>query len=150
MAAAGALDLVIGTHALIQTGVALPRLALAVADEQHRFGVLQRAALRQRGRPNTPHPHNVGYPNSRTLSLTLYGDLDISTINELPEGRQQVATRWLPPQRRPAAYGFLRKEVQAGRQAFVICPLVEESGLIEARAGDGRASAAGQGGLPRP
>ena len=134
MAAAGTLDLVIGTHALIQTGVSLPRLALAVADEQHRFGVLQRAALRQRG---DLIPHTLimsATPIPRTLSLTLYGDLDISTIDELPEGRQQVATRWLPPQRRPAAYGFLRKEVQAGRQAFVICPLVEESELIEARA----------------
>ena len=134
MAAAGALDLLIGTHTLIQTGVAMPRLALAVADEQHRFGVLQRAALRQRG---DLIPHTLimsATPIPRTLSLTLYGDLDISTIDELPEGRQQVATRWLPPQRRPAAYGFLRKEVQAGRQAFVICPLVEESGLIEARA----------------
>ena len=134
MAAAGTLDLVIGTHALIQTGVSLPRLALAVADEQHRFGVLQRAALRQRGEQM---PHTLimsATPIPRTLSLTLFGDLDISTIDELPEGRQQVATRWLPPQRRPAAYGFLRKEVQAGRQAFVICPLVEESELIEARA----------------
>ena len=134
MAAAGTLDLVIGTHALIQTGVSLPRLALAVADEQHRFGVLQRAALRQRG-DQIPHTLIMSAtPIPRTLSLTLYGDLDISTIDELPEGRQQVATRWLPPQRRPAAYGFLRKEVQAGRQAFVICPLVEESELIEARA----------------
>ena len=134
MAAAGTLDLIIGTHALIQTGVSLPRLALAVADEQHRFGVLQRSALRHRG---DLIPHTLimsATPIPRTLSLTLYGDLDISTIDELPEGRQQVATRWLPPQRRPAAYGFLRKEVQAGRQAFVICPLVEESELVEARA----------------
>ena len=134
MATAGTLDLVIGTHALIQTGVSLPRLALAVADEQHRFGVSQRAALRQRG-DQIPHTLIMSAtPIPRTLSLTLYGDLDISTIDELPAGRQQVATRLLPPQRRPAAYGFLRKEVQAGRQAFVICPLVEESGLIEARA----------------
>ena len=134
MAAAGTLDLVIGTHALIQTGVSLPLLALAVADEQHRFGVLQRSALRQRG-GQIPHTLIMSAtPIPRTLSLTLYGDLDISTIDELPEGRQQVATRWLPPERRPAAYGFLRKEVKAGRQAFVICPLVEESGLIEARA----------------
>ena len=134
MAAAGTLDLIIGTHALIQTGVSLPRLALAVADEQHRFGVMQRAALRQRGE-QIPHTLIMSAtPIPRTLSLTLYGDLDISTIDKLPEGRQQVATRWLPPERRPAAYGFLRKEVQAGRQAFVICPLVEESEIIEARA----------------
>ncbi|PKB80407.1 MAG: hypothetical protein BZY88_08835 [SAR202 cluster bacterium Io17-Chloro-G9] len=134
MAAAGALDLLIGTHALIQSGVSLPRLAMAVADEQHRFGVLQRGALRDRG-DQIPHILIMSAtPIPRTLSLTLYGDLDISTIDELPEGRQQVATRWLPPERRPAAYGFLRKEVQAGRQAFVICPLVEESELIESRA----------------
>ena len=134
MAAAGTLDLVIGTHALIQTGVSLPRLALAVADEQHRFGVLQRASLRERG-DQIPHTLIMSAtPIPRTLSLTLFGDLDISTIDELPEGRQQVATRWLPPQRRPAAYGFLLKEVQAGRQAFVICPLVEESELIETKA----------------
>ena len=134
MAADGTLDLLIGTHALIQTGVSLPRLALAVADEQHRFGVLQRGALRQRGE-QIPHTLLMSAtPIPRTLSLTLYGDLDISTIDELPEGRQQVATRWLTPERRPAAYGFLRKEVQAGRQAFVICPLVEESEIIETRA----------------
>ncbi|MCI0846297.1 MAG: ATP-dependent DNA helicase RecG, partial [Chloroflexi bacterium] len=134
LAAAGDLDLLIGTHALIQTGVSMPRLALAVADEQHRFGVLQRAALRNRG-DQIPHVLIMSAtPIPRTLSLTLYGDLDISTIDELPEGRQQVATRWLDPGRRPAAYGFIRKEVQAGRQAFVICPLVEESELIESRA----------------
>ena len=134
LAAAGDLDLLIGTHALIQTGVSMPRLALAVADEQHRFGVLQRAALRNRG-DQIPHVLIMSAtPIPRTLSLTLYGDLDISTIDELPEGRQQVATRWLDPGRRTAAYGFIRKEVQAGRQAFVICPLVEESELIESRA----------------
>ena len=134
MAAAGTLDLLIGTHALIQAGVSLPKLALAVADEQHRFGVLQRAALSQK---SELIPHTLimsATPIPRTLSLTLYGDLDISTIDELPAGRQQVATKWVPPERRQAAYGFLRKEVQAGRQAFVICPLVEESGFIEARA----------------
>ena len=134
MAAEGNLDLIIGTHALIQTGVTLPRLALAVVDEQHRFGVSQRSALRQRG---SESPHAVvmsATPIPRTLSLTLYSDLDISTIDELPPGRQRVRTRWVAPERRPAAYGFLRKEVQAGRQAFVICPLVDESEVIEAKA----------------
>ena len=134
MAAEGTLDLLIGTHALIQSGVSLPRLALAVTDEQHRFGVLQRSALRQRG---SESPHNLimsATPIPRTLTLTLYGDLDISTIDELPVGRQQVSTRWLPPERRPAAYGFIRKQVQEGRQAFVICPLVDESAVIEAKA----------------
>ena len=134
LAADGALDLLIGTHALIQSGVELPKLALAVADEQHRFGVLQRSALRQRGAES---PHTLlmsATPIPRTLSLTLYGDLDISTIDELPVGRQQVATKWLPPERRQAAYGFVRKEIQAGRQAFVICPLVDESEVIESKA----------------
>ena len=134
MAADGTLDLLIGTQALIQSGVTLPRLALAVTDEQHRFGVLQRSALRQRG---SESPHTLimsATPIPRTLTLTLYGDLDISTIDELPAGRQEVSTRWLPPERRPAAYGFIRKQVQEGRQAFVICPLVEESEVIEAKA----------------
>ena len=134
MAAEGNLDLLIGTQALIQSGVSMPKLVLAVADEQHRFGVMQRSALRERG-DETPHALIMSAtPIPRTLSLTLYGDLDISTIDELPAGRQQVATRWLPPERRPAAYGFMRKEVEAGRQGFVICPLVGESDTIESKA----------------
>jgi len=133
-AAAGTLDLLVGTHALIQSGVAMPRLALAVVDEQHRFGVLQRSALRQRG-SEIPHALVMSAtPIPRTLSLTLYGDLDISTIDELPPGRQQVQTKWLPPERREAAYGFVRKEIRAGRQAFVICPLIDESEAVEAKA----------------
>ncbi|MCH7606664.1 MAG: ATP-dependent DNA helicase RecG [Chloroflexi bacterium] len=134
MAAAGTLDLIIGTQALIQAGVSLPKLALAVTDEQHRFGVLQRSALRHRGE-EPPHALLMSAtPIPRTLTLTLYGDLDISTIDELPAGRQEVSTRWLSAERRPAAYGFLRKQVQDGRQAFVICPLVEESEVIDAKA----------------
>ncbi|PKB73131.1 MAG: hypothetical protein BZY75_03490 [SAR202 cluster bacterium Io17-Chloro-G7] len=134
MAAAGALDLIIGTHALIQSGVSMPNLALAVTDEQHRFGVAQRSALRQRGKVS---PHALlmsATPIPRTLSLTLYGDLDISTLDELPAGRQEVATRWLPPTSREAAYGFLRKQLKEGRQAFVVCPLVDESEAIESKA----------------
>ena len=134
MAANCTLDLLIGTHALIQEGVSLPKLALAVADEQHRFGVLQRTALRERGLA-TPHTLIMSAtPIPRTLTLTLYGDLDVSTIDELPAGREPVATRWVSPERRPAAYGFIRKQVQEGRQAFVICPLVGESEVIEAKA----------------
>ena len=134
MASQGTLDLIIGTHALIQSGVEMPRLALAAADEQHRFGVVQRSALRERGQQN---PHVLvmsATPIPRTLALTMYGDLDISTIDELPPGRQRVLTRWVGPERRDAAYGFLRKEVQAGRQGFVVCPLVDESEAIEAKA----------------
>ena len=130
----GSLDIIIGTQALIQQGVEMPRLALAVVDEQHRFGVMQRAALRQKG-GLSPHVLVLSAtPIPRTLALTLYGDLDISTIDELPPGRQQVLTRRVPPDRRDAAYGFVRKEVLNGRQAFVICPLIEESEAVEAKA----------------
>ncbi len=134
MAADGALDLMFGTQALIQEGVALPNLALAIADEQHRFGVMQRSALRRRGGEN---PHTLimsATPIPRTLSLTLYGDLDISTIDELPAGRQRVETRLVTPEKRNAAYVFVRKQVQEGRQAFVVCPLIDESASIEAKA----------------
>ncbi len=134
MAADGMLDLAFGTQALIQHGVSFPNLALAIADEQHRFGVMQRSALRRRGGEN---PHTLimsATPIPRTLSLTLYGDLDISTIDELPEGRQKVQTRLVPSEKRSNAYGFIREKVQEGRQAFVVCPLIEESVSIEARA----------------
>ena len=130
----GTLDIIIGTHALIQEGVEIPRLTLAVVDEQHRFGVMQRAALRQKS-GITPHVLVMSAtPIPRTLALTIYGDLDISTIDQLPPGRQLVLTRNVPSERRDAAYGFVRKEVQNGRQAFVICPLIEESDVVEARA----------------
>ncbi len=134
MSADGTLDLVIGTQALIQEGVSIPALALAVADEQHRFGVMQRTALRQRGGEN---PHTLimsATPIPRTLSMTLYGDLDISTIDELPAGRQRVGTRWVPQEKRSGAYQFVRDQVAEGRQAFVVCPLIDESSSIEARA----------------
>ncbi|NQW24008.1 MAG: ATP-dependent DNA helicase RecG [SAR202 cluster bacterium] len=134
MAADGTLDILVGTHALIQEGISLPKLALAVADEQHRFGVMQRSALQERGQ-ETPHTLIMSAtPIPRTLSLTLFGDLDISTIDEMPAGRQEVATKWLDPEQRDTAYGFIRKQVEEGRQAFVVCPLVEESETIEAKA----------------
>ena len=134
LAAEGSLDLLIGTHALIQDGVEMPRLALAVMDEQHRFGVLQRLALRQRSAEN---PHTLvmsATPIPRTLTLTLYGDLDISAVDELPPGRQEIQTRYIDPERREAAYGFIRRQVEGGRQAFIVCPLIEESEVIEAKA----------------
>ena len=134
LAAEGTLDLLIGTHALIQEGVEMPRLALAVMDEQHRFGVMQRSALRQKSEEN---PHTLvmsATPIPRTLTLTLYGDLDISVIDELPPGRQEIQTRYVDPERREAAYGFIRREVNDGRQAFIVCPLVEESEAIESKA----------------
>lgn len=134
MAADGSLDLLIGTHALIQEGVELPRLALAVLDEQHRFGVMQRSALREKSGEN---PHILvmsATPIPRTLSLTIHGDLDVSTIDEPPPGRPEVRTRWLGPERRGAAYGFIQREVQAGRQAFIVHPLIDESDAVEAKA----------------
>ena len=129
----GTLDVAIGTHALIQEEVAIPRLALAVVDEQHRFGVLQRASLRERGR----NPHLLvmsATPIPRSLALTLYGDLDLSTIDELPPGRQAIKTKWVMPERRSFVYQFIRGQVAEGRQAFIIYPLIDESEAINARA----------------
>lgn len=129
----GEVDIVIGTHALIQEGVEFPYLVLSVIDEQHRFGVLQRSALRQKGF----NPHVLvmtATPIPRTLALTLYGDLDLSVIDELPPGRQVIKTRWLEPEQREQAYAFLKREISSGRQAFIICPLIEESENIEAKA----------------
>ncbi len=130
---AGKADIVVGTHALIQEGVTFANLGLAVIDEQHRFGVAQRGALRQKGY----NPHILvmsATPIPRTLALTIYGDLDISVIDELPPGRQEIKTRWLMPRERERAYSFLRSQIEKGRQAFIICPLVEESEKIEAKA----------------
>jgi len=129
----GDIDIIIGTHALIQEGVEFKQLGLAVVDEQHRFGVAQRSALRQKGF----NPHVLvmtATPIPRTLALTLYGDLDLSVIDELPPGRQVVKTKWLKQSQRDSAYAFLRKQVAEGRQAFIICPLIEESEAIEAKA----------------
>ena len=129
----GDIDLVIGTHALIQKDVKFKKLGLAVIDEQHRFGVEQRLSLRQKG----TNPHILvmtATPIPRTLALTLYGDLDLSVINELPPGRQTIKTRWLKPEQRASAYAFIRKQVNLKQQAFIICPLVEESEAVQARA----------------
>ena len=129
----GEIDIVIGTHALIQEGVEFARLGLAVVDEQHRFGVTQRSALRQKG--ISPHVLVMtATPIPRTLALTLYGDLDLSVIDQLPPGRQVIKTKWLKPRQRESAYAFIHRQVAAGRQAFIICPLVEESEAIQARA----------------
>ena len=129
----GKVDIVIGTHALIQKEVDFKKLGLAVIDEQHRFGVLQRSALRQKGF----NPHVLvmtATPIPRTMALTLYGDLDLSVIDELPPGRQVVKTKCLEPQDREKAYTFLHRQVSNGRQAFIICPLIEESEILEAKA----------------
>ena len=129
----GQVDIVVGTHALIQEDVAFADLGMAVIDEQHRFGVVQRQQLHQKGF----NPHLLvmtATPIPRTLALTLHGDLDVGIIDEMPPGRQPISTRWLANAERQRAYDFIRKQVQEGRQAFVICPLVEESDKIEAAA----------------
>jgi len=132
--ASGAVDVVVGTHALIQPNVTFHDLAFLVIDEQHRFGVEQRAALRQKGQGNPHVLVMTATPIPRTLALTLYGDLDLSVIDELPPGRQKIETRWLFPTERERAYAFVRAQVEKGRQAFIICPLVEGSDKIEAKA----------------
>ncbi len=122
--AEGRVHIVVGTHALIQQGVTFHDLAFAVVDEQHRFGVEQRAALRGKG----TFPHLLvmsATPIPRTLALTVYGDLDLSVIDEMPPGRQPILTRWLKPTERERAYVFIRKQVEEGRQAFIIYPRVE-------------------------
>ena len=114
---AGMIDIVIGTHALIQEGVDIPNLALAVVDEQHRFGVRQRQTLREKGE----RPHLLAMsatPIPRSLSLTVYGDLDVSVIDEMPPGRQTTRTRFIENDRRDSAYAFIRSEIREGRQAF--------------------------------
>ena len=133
LVATGQVDIVIGTQALIQDEVELPRLALAIVDEQHRFGVMQRASIRGKGQ----RPHLLAMsatPIPRSLALTLYGELDISAIDEMPPGRQQIRTRWVEPDRRESAYNFIAKQVERGRQAFIVCPLIEGSEVIQTRA----------------
>jgi len=125
----------VGTHALIQEGVSFARLGLAIVDEQHRFGVLQRAALRDKG----VMPHLLvmsATPIPRTLTLTLYGELDVSIIDELPPGRKPVKTHWKLPEERLKVYEGVRKLVQQGRQAYVICPLIDESDKLQVRAAE--------------
>ncbi len=129
----GNVDIAIGTHALIQEAVTFPNLSLAVVDEQHRFGVGQRSAIRQKGY----NPHILvmsATPIPRTLALTVYGDLDLSILDEMPPGRTPIMTKWLEPKERERAYMFIRKQIAEGRQAFVICPLIQESEVIDAKA----------------
>ncbi len=129
----GDVRLLIGTHALIEDPVTFSDLQLVIIDEQHRFGVEQRAALRSKG--NNPHLLVMtATPIPRSLALTIYGDLDLSIIDEMPPGRQEVATYVLTPRERERAYRLIRSQVEAGRQAFVIYPLVEEGENGESQA----------------
>ncbi|MGI6207147.1 MAG: ATP-dependent DNA helicase RecG [Anaerolineae bacterium] len=131
--AQGSANLVIGTHALIQQSVTFQDLGLVVVDEQHRFGVEQRAELASKGE----HPHVLAMsatPIPRTLALTLYGDMDVSILDELPPGRQRILTAWRDNQSREGVYDFLRDEVGRGRQAFVVCPEIDGSESEDTRA----------------
>ena len=131
--AEGQLPVLVGTHALIEEGVQFSDLALTVVDEQHRFGVGQRLAVRQKGE-RIPHFLSMtATPIPRTLGLTLFGDLDISILDEMPPGRRPVKTGLVPPEKRADAYDFIRKQVNAGRQVFVICPLIQESDKLGVR-----------------
>jgi len=135
----GAVDLVVGTHALIQHDVEFARLGLAVVDEQHKFGVLQRATLRWKGaRPDVLVM--TATPIPRSLALTVFGDLDLSTLDEMPPGRQPIATAILPPNRRTDAWALIRRELHAGRQAYIVYPLVEESAASDLKAATKMAS----------
>ncbi|MEX2145024.1 MAG: ATP-dependent DNA helicase RecG [Candidatus Spechtbacterales bacterium] len=135
----GKIDFIIGTHTLAQDGVKFKKLGLIVVDEQHRFGVKQRAALaKKEGRTGKKEliPNFLSMtatPIPRSLALTIYGDLDISLLKEMPGGRKKVITKIVPPQKRTAAYEFIKDELKKGRQAFVVVPLIEYSEKLEAK-----------------
>jgi ATP-dependent DNA helicase RecG len=131
----GRIDILIGTHALVQEKVEFKKLGLVIIDEQHRFGIRQRASL-CRKQKFLPHLLSMSAtPIPRTLALTLYGDLDLSLIKEMPKGRKKTITRIVPDKKRQKAYDFIRKEIESGRQVFVICPRIEPS---SAKAADGQ------------
>ncbi len=136
--ATGELGLIVGTHALIEPTVEFARLGLCVVDEQHRFGVKQRKALDSKGVEGlAPHVlHMTATPIPRTLSLTAYGDLDTTALHELPSGRKPVQTRIVEEKERAGAYEFIRGQLHEGRQAYVVCPLVEESEKMQGRAAE--------------
>jgi ATP-dependent DNA helicase RecG len=130
---AGEIGVVVGTHALLEEGVSFARLGLVVVDEQHKFGVMQRATLRQKGF----YPDVLvmtATPIPRTLSMTLYGDLDVSVLDEMPPGRGVIKTYVRAPDKRPEIYAWVREQVRAGQQAYVVCPLIEESEKLQAEA----------------
>ena len=130
----GSVDLVIGTHALIQEGITFSSLSVVVVDEQHRFGVEQRAILRERGRSDGKWPHLLvmtATPIPRTAAMTVYGDLDVSTLDELPPGRTPISTFWVGDSD-DTVWQHVRSEIAQGRQAYVVCPLIEESDKLDA------------------
>ncbi len=131
----GSVDLLIGTHAVIQDGVELKNPGLVITDEQHRFGVAQRARLVEKGR-NPDVLVMTATPIPRTLAAILYGDLDVSVIDELPPGRVPIRTTAVSAKGRKKAYAFALEEVRKGRQAYIVCPLIEDSELVEARSAE--------------
>ena len=135
----GSAQLVVGTHALFQEGVEFQDLALVVIDEQHRFGVHQRVALREKGVGDRGHPHQLvmtATPIPRTLAMAAYADLDTSIIDELPPGREPVTTIAVPETRRDEIVGRVREACQAGQQAYWVCPLIEESDALDFEAAE--------------
>ncbi|MFH1193769.1 MAG: ATP-dependent DNA helicase RecG [bacterium] len=123
-------DIVIGTHALLQEKIIFNHLALAIIDEQHRFGVEQRTRLSEMASEAGAFPHLLSMtatPIPRTMAIMMYGDLDLSILDEMPGGRKEIKTFVVPQAKRGGAYNFIKKEIDAGRQAFVICPLIDES-----------------------
>ena len=142
--ASGAIDIVVGTHALVQEGVSFKDLSLAIVDEQHRFGVHQRMALKAKGNDAGGDPDVLimtATPIPRTLALTYYGDLDVVVLDELPSGRRPVETRVVrTAAARKAAYELVRREVQAGRQAFVVCAAIDEGNRSQVKAAEQEAS----------
>lgn len=129
--AEGGADVVIGTHALLSEGVRFRRLGLVVTDEQHRFGVAQRAALADKGADTETHPHVLvlsATPIPRTLALILYGELEVSIIDERPPGRQEVDTFLIGEDKRQRMYGFIRRQKNEGHQSYLVCPAIGEEG----------------------
>ncbi|MDZ4216976.1 MAG: ATP-dependent DNA helicase RecG, partial [Candidatus Gracilibacteria bacterium] len=131
---AGDIQLIIGTHALIQDAVSFPKLAFGVIDEQHRFGVVQRAELVKKSGGPVPHLLMMSAtPIPRTLALTIYGDQELSVIDEMPPGRKPIITKVVHPEARRQANLFIDDQIEKGRQIFVVCPLIEESEKLEAK-----------------
>lgn len=131
----GKTNIIIGTHALIQNKVLFKSLALVVIDEQHRFGVDQRKTLKQKSTGQSPHLLSMtATPIPRSLALTVYGDLDLSVLTQMPMGRKKIITKIVAPEKRLLAYDFIRDEISNGRQVFVICPLIEESDKLGVKA----------------
>lgn len=131
----GEIQILVGTHAIIQPGVEFAELGLVITDEQHRFGVNQRTALMKKGKD----PHTLvmtATPIPRTLAVILYGDLDISIIDELPPGRQKIITKAITENQRDSQYDFIEKQLQQGRQAYVVAPLIEESDVLDVKSAE--------------